>query len=222
MQIPFIGGAYESISLNTNAQKSINCFPVIDDKEAKDILAMYGTPGLKLFTTIVPYGNGSDGVVVISTNTTLTRDMQYSTLTVNSGITLNTAGYTITCSVLLTNNGTITDSDSGGDGGVGGKDGASGTAGQSSIVDGAGSGGDGGDSSAVGTKGSTGGKGGGYVSIHAKTLTNNGVIHTDGFAALNDKVGVASGANGGNGGTVTITYDAITAGTIRAAAGAHS
>jgi hypothetical protein len=41
------------------------------------------------------YGSGADGDVTISVNTTLTRDMQYNNLTINSGINLDPAGYRI-------------------------------------------------------------------------------------------------------------------------------
>lgn len=118
MEIPFVGGAYEQRSLSINAQRSINCFPVVDKQDAKTVIAMYGTPGLKYFTKSVLYGSGADGAVTISVDTTLTRDMYYTTLTVNTGITLNTSGFTVQCTTLLTNNGTITDSDSGGAGGT--------------------------------------------------------------------------------------------------------
>ncbi len=56
-------------------------------------------------------GDGSDGDVTISGNTTLTRDMYYNTLTVNAGVVLTTDGYRLfvlgTCNVLGTirNNG---------------------------------------------------------------------------------------------------------------------
>jgi len=36
-------------SLSINAQRSINCFPVVDKQDAKNVVAMYGTPGLKFF-----------------------------------------------------------------------------------------------------------------------------------------------------------------------------
>jgi hypothetical protein len=230
MQIPFIGGAYEQRSPSINAQKSINCFPVIDQNESKDVLAMYGTPGLKFFAKAVMYGSGEDGEVVISTDTTLTRDMQYSTLTVDVGVTLNVAGYVVSCSVLLTNNGIITDSDSGGNGGVGGIGyGNLGGYGQEGFVAGAGSGGDGGVGAGTVGHGGTGGKGGGIVRIFAKTLTNNGVIHANGFDAtapsasgINWGTGGGGGANGGNGGSVSLFYDARTVGTVTATAGAGS
>jgi len=47
MQIPFIGGAYQARSSTLNAQKCMNWYPVIDDHEARNVVAMYGTPGLK-------------------------------------------------------------------------------------------------------------------------------------------------------------------------------
>ncbi|HTR71909.1 MAG TPA: hypothetical protein VMH41_16995 [Mycobacteriales bacterium] len=61
------------------------------------------------------YGDGSDGSVTISVNTTLSRDMYYSSLTINNGIVLTTAGFAIYCSGTITNNGTIDNS-----GGAGG------------------------------------------------------------------------------------------------------
>jgi len=53
------------------------------------------------------YGTGSDGTVVIASNTSLTRDMYYDNLTVNSGATLNPNGYRIFVKNTLTLNGTI-------------------------------------------------------------------------------------------------------------------
>jgi len=41
------------------------------------------------------FGDGSDGDVTISTDTTLTRDMYYNNLTINAGVTLHTNGYRI-------------------------------------------------------------------------------------------------------------------------------
>ena len=41
------------------------------------------------------YGSGMDGNVTISSNTTLTRDMHYNTLTIDPGIVLDTAGYRV-------------------------------------------------------------------------------------------------------------------------------
>ena len=53
------------------------------------------------------FGNGADGTVVISTNTAISRDMYYDSLTVDSGITLFTNGFRIFVKNTLTNNGTV-------------------------------------------------------------------------------------------------------------------
>jgi len=52
MKIPFIGGAYQGRSLDINAQLCINLFPELDDKEAKNVIALYGTPGMVEFASI--------------------------------------------------------------------------------------------------------------------------------------------------------------------------
>lgn len=41
------------------------------------------------------YGSGMDGNITISSNTSLTRDMYYNNLTIDPGITLDTAGYRV-------------------------------------------------------------------------------------------------------------------------------
>ncbi len=43
------------------------------------------------------FGDGSDGNVIISSNRTLSGDMYYNNLTINSGITLNPNGYIFFC-----------------------------------------------------------------------------------------------------------------------------
>jgi len=53
------------------------------------------------------FGAGIDGTVTVSTNTSLSRDMYYANLTVNSSVTLFTNGFRIFVSGTLTNNGTI-------------------------------------------------------------------------------------------------------------------
>lgn len=53
------------------------------------------------------FGDGSDGDVTISVDTTLTADMNYNNLTVNAGITLYPDGYVIYVKETLTLNGTI-------------------------------------------------------------------------------------------------------------------
>ncbi len=66
------------------------------------------------------YGDGSDGDVVLAQDTILNREMNYRNLTVEVGVTLNTAGYTVRVCGTLTNYGVITDIESGGHGGGGG------------------------------------------------------------------------------------------------------
>lgn len=53
------------------------------------------------------YGNGSDGNVVIASNTALSRDMYYNNLTINNGVKLNTSGYRVFVKGTLTLNGNI-------------------------------------------------------------------------------------------------------------------
>ena len=68
------------------------------------------------------FGDASDGDVTISGNTTLTRDMYYNNLTINTGVVLTTAGYRVFVKDTLTTNGTGAirwNGNPGGDGGVG-------------------------------------------------------------------------------------------------------
>jgi hypothetical protein len=53
------------------------------------------------------YGTGSDGTVVIASNTSLTRDMYYSNLTINNGFHLNTNGFKLFVKNTLTVNGSV-------------------------------------------------------------------------------------------------------------------
>jgi hypothetical protein len=53
------------------------------------------------------YGGGQDGDVVVASNTSLTRDMYYSNLTINNGSHLNTNGFKVFVKNTLTLNGTI-------------------------------------------------------------------------------------------------------------------
>jgi len=48
MKFPFIGQAYTSRSLNSNAQECVNLFPELENK-GKNIGVLYGTPGFTLF-----------------------------------------------------------------------------------------------------------------------------------------------------------------------------
>jgi hypothetical protein len=53
------------------------------------------------------YGTGSDGTVIIASNTSLSRDMYYDNLTINTGVHLNTNGYRVFVKNALTLTGNI-------------------------------------------------------------------------------------------------------------------
>lgn len=141
----------------------------------------WGTPSVSVSPQgLAIFGDGSDGDVTISSNTTLTRDMYYNNLTVDNGITLNTGCYAIFVKGTLTNNGTISNNgNNGATAGVAGGGLPGGSLGSS------GAGGAGGGSQTGG-----GGGGAGAIMIAAKILTNNGTIS-------------ANGGNGGPGQNVT-------------------
>lgn len=50
MKIGLVGESYQEYSLPFNAERSVNCYPILD-QGGKEVAAMYGTPGLSLFTT---------------------------------------------------------------------------------------------------------------------------------------------------------------------------
>lgn len=157
----------------------------------------------------IGYGDGSDGAGTISTDTTLTKDMLYTNLTVNSG-TLNTVGYRIyaTGTVTIASGAKIAadgGNAAGGDYGQGvasAKCGASGTGtygmavGQpgTSVTGLGGAGGAGGSGSNL-----AGGAGG--TATGATTLTNVSLyIPCIGILALSTG-GKAGGGGGGSGGS---------------------
>lgn len=75
------------------------------------------------------FGNGQDGDVVISSNTSLSRDMYYNNLTINNGFVLNPNGYKVYVKGTFTCVGTGKMSVDGGAGGNGAGGGGQGTAG---------------------------------------------------------------------------------------------
>jgi hypothetical protein len=150
------------------------------------------------------FGDGSDGVVTISGNTTLTSDVYYDSLTVNSGITLTTAGYRVFVKDTLTNNGTIAwkgnDGSNGVDGGVtsiqakgaGGAGGAALAAGFFTAGEDGKAGGDGGDGSTFNNsndQNGTAGTAGDAVSL---------AVGSSGVAGTSGGTGGASGGNPGS------------------------
>lgn len=68
---------------------------------------------------VIAFGNGSDGDVTISSNTSLTRDMYYNNLTINNTFTLSPKGYRIFVAGTLTCVGTGKIDSNGGAGGAG-------------------------------------------------------------------------------------------------------
>lgn len=133
--------------------------------------------GSNIISIVSLFGDGSDGDVTISSNTTLTSDKFYNNLTIDSTFTLNTGGYRIFVKGTLTNNGTIANNGSNGAAVTGGAGGAG-------VTVGAGK--DGGTGHSPGSNGGGGGGGGGgVVWIAAKIIATEGTI-------------TATGGNGGN------------------------
>ena len=160
------------------------------------------------------FGNGTDGDVTISTSTTLTSDMYYNNLIINSGVALYPDGYIIYIKDTLTISGTI--NRNGNDGpayyphvntaglptrsvggsGYGGKGGsAGGNPGHGAVGE-----------SVNGIANSTGGDGHGYVPIEPFYSTKGGVggttstFYTVTSENLNDIITYASSRLGGPGG----------------------
>lgn len=129
------------------------------------------------------FGDGSDGDVVISTPTTLARDMYYNNLTVNSILTTN--GYKIFVKNIIDGTGTIDwgVANSGSNGGNAPNNSTGGTAGAGGTQSGAGE-----LKNIAGTSGGTGSSGGDGGNSIAGTNSN-------------PSIGVvgAKGGNGGNG-----------------------
>ena len=153
------------------------------------------------------YGDGSDGDVTITADTTLTRDMNYRNLTVNAGFVLNTANYRVRCTGTLSNHGRISAEGAGGVGGVGGIEAQGGGGLRGVSPDGTivlGGGGGGGAGAKPSLKGGDGGNGGGFVYIAAPWLYSDGLITARGFNGLKgadgDAYQPATGSGGGGGG----------------------
>jgi len=109
------------------------------------------------------YGDGSDGDVVISADTSLTADMQYQNLTVATGVTVSTEGFIVRVRGTLTLDGTGTlrcrgAAGQNGNAGSNGRNGGDG--GAAASLGGGGKGGKGGNAGASGQSGVSGDAGG--------------------------------------------------------------
>lgn len=138
------------------------------------------------------FGDGSDGDVVISGTTTLTADMNYNNLTINSSQILNTGGYRIFVRGTLTNNGTIRNNGGNASGSTGGIPAPAGT-----LL-----GGGAGANSGGLTGGNAGGGGAGIVMIFARNVAVQGTIEAKGGDGAQPS-GASSNTAGSNGGSVT-------------------
>lgn len=150
----------------------------------------------------INFGDGSDGDVILTASTTLTRDMYYKNLTINTGVVLNTGGYRISVLGTIDGSGTIDFSGIKGSDGVDGSSGSAGTGGAGgaglpsgtiggSIVGGAGANGVGSQSDGVSSAAST--------NTSWRIGSNNGQVG-----------GGGSGGNGGNGGAIILLYNSLT------------
>lgn len=160
------------------------------------------------------FGDGNDGAVTIGSDTSLSRDMYYSSLTVSGGFTLTTAGFAIYCNGTTNVLGTISTI-----GGVG----ANGT---NAVGTTAGSGGAGGAATAsgrlTGSKAGTGGGAGGTGRGASAGSGNAGTVGTAGTAGVAVSLGAAgkAGVSGGAGGAGGNAGGAGGAGGAAGAAGA--
>jgi len=154
------------------------------------------------------FGDGSDGDVTISADTSLSSDMFYNNLTIDSGFTLNTNGFRVCIKGTLTNNGTIGRIGTvGGNGGnaansTGAGPGAVGIAGtvSTALADGSIKGAVAGIVGKAGTLGSEAGDGAAGVNGDAGNNTAKSVGGTSAAGAASG-AGGAGGGNGGAGGT---------------------
>lgn len=165
------------------------------------------------------FGDGSDGAVTIAADTTLTRDMFYTTLTINAGFTLNPGGFRIFASTSIIVNGTIARNGNNGANGSAGVDGNSGSTGGAAGASGAtlaagslfgspasvtsGAGGNGGPAG-TGNAGNPGTAGTAGTSIASAIGGNGGAGRAGGAGGSGGAGGGAAGA-GGTAGVATAT-----------------
>lgn len=163
------------------------------------------------------FGDGSDGAVTISSPITLTRDMYYSSLTINTGQTLTTAGYQIFCTGTITINGTgnISYNGNGGTAGTAGTSSTNGLGGAGGIALTGGTlpgalagivGGAGGVANANGGGGNSPSPSNG-VSTNPSIGANGAVGATGGSGGNANAFSGGGTASGGTGGTATLALN---------------
>lgn len=151
------------------------------------------------------YGDGSDGSLVISATTTLTRDMQYTNLTINSNTGINTNGFRIFVQGTLTVNGLIDHSGGNAGNASGITGGTASIASAQGTVAGGGAGGFGGNG---GTYIGAGGAGGAGTSMSNRFL-GVGLTGAAGVAGGNCGTPVSTQSSGGGGGVGTTATSTI-------------
>lgn len=156
------------------------------------------------------FGDASDGNVTISANTTITRDMYYDTLTVDSTFTLDADGFIVFAKTAAVINGNIANNGANGSGTTGGAAAGSGTIGGGSAGGAGDTGANGVAGSALsdgvgaaGGQGGNGGTGSGAAggSVTAPTAAKGGTqIIKSLIRAVTGRLNDATIFNGGSGG----------------------
>lgn len=171
---------------DTNDDGKVDNADKVDGKDASELK----------FTAI--FGDGSDGDVTISADTTLSRDMYYNNLTIDSGVTLNPNGYIICVKDTLTINGTI--ARNGNNGGCP----SGGAALATNTIGGSGAGGNGGALSSSGCSGQNGYYGGAGGKGQDETYHAGGAGGSSPMCSIGNPVILlptnVGGAGGGGGG----------------------
>ena len=179
------------------------------------------------------FGDGSDGDVVFDGSTayafatlsggnyTLTRDVQATSITVDSAVSVFPAGYALRATDDISVVGRVNANGEGGAGGAGGGANTGGGAGSNAATlatcgyVGGGGGGGGGGSAAGGT-GGNGGAGGGVSALFSPTIVLYGAVTADGVGG-GAGASYGGGGGGGGGGVVLLVYQAA----LRAVSGTN-
>jgi hypothetical protein len=189
---------------------------LIADKEKTDVV-------LQNVSTF--FGSGQDGpatldgvtsyswATLVGATYTMTRSIQVTNLTINSGVYLHTGNFQIYCQGSFVNNGSVIAAGSGNYGGGSGGSGASGAAGGPGTAGAVtsygvypGGGGGGGGGATGGFTGGAGGAGGGVFWISTVDFVNNGQISANGQNGGSGTGGGSSGGGGGGGGGAAVIF----------------